>query len=184
MRNTAFLLLLIISATLSAKNIVPDTLLMKISVSEILNDAEGNYNLNGSYITIYQHGEEIGATDSLTNGQFSIALVLLDTAQYTLVAYKPGFVPKRILITPSKNLAAATGHTYQMQIDFYIFRMKKGEDYTFWRQPLNKIYFKNAKEGFVFDDVYGAYMNYKINEEMIRLSQSTSSPGRFEKDPK
>jgi len=172
MRNFCLLLLLFLcSSGAWARKPVPDTLLMDLRISETTDNSGGSVYLVGSYITIYQHGKEIGVTDTSETGTFSIALVLLDTGCYTLVAYKPGYVPQRILIRPPAELSKGTGKKYGLRIDFLLFRMKLGEDYTFWRDPIRKYYFRNREDGFVRDDVFEAYMQVKIKDELIRIGE-------------
>jgi hypothetical protein len=163
-----------------ARKVIPDTLLMDLSVTEVAISAGATNYLIGSSITIYQHGVEIGSVDSSESGKFSIALVLLDTGVYTLVAYKPGYIPKRILIKPSVDLTKGTGRKYGLHIDFVLFQMRLGEDYQFWRQPVSNVYFKNQKEGFVLDEIYEAYMQVKIKDELIRIGKYHPEQGKLE----
>lgn len=170
-----FLLTLGLSGTAFSKT-KPDTLQMHVRIMEMIGDSNTLYFLGNSYVMLFHNGESVYTSDSISTGDLHITIPIADTGNYYLIAFRPGYVPQRIEIAPSKTPHSGQGRVYTSDMDFVLFHQQKGEDYTFWRQPLGRIYFKNAKEGFVFDEIYHAYIDVKFKEEIIRLSKYHAPP--------
>ncbi len=123
-------------------------------------------------IVVTKDGKPYKTFHPESNGKYSFNLNY--NSVYIVSYEKKGFVSKKVevnTIVPDKVLKN-NNFKYKWKTDVNLFKKYEGIDFSFFNEPIQKIYFNNnASRRFVYDDKYAKQIEKELREKMAEVEK-------------
>ena len=122
-------------------------------------------------IVVTKDGKPYKSFHPESNGKYSFNL---DYNSVYIISYeKGGYVSKKVevnTITPDKVLAN-NNFKYKWKTDVNLFKKYPGIDFSFFDEPIQKIFFNKSTRRFIYDDKYAKQIEKELREKMAEVEK-------------
>ncbi len=122
-------------------------------------------------IVVTKNGSPYKTFHPESNGKYSFNL---DYNSVYIVSYvRKGYVNKKVevnTIVPDKVLKD-NKFKYKWKTDVNLFKKYEGIDFSFFDEPIQKIFFNNSTRRFIYDDKYAKQIEKELREKMAEVER-------------